>query len=94
MTCLRYNEDIETDEQATIDGIIQGKTEQSKSVENREGHVVHASHARNTACVIVEMTVVDDLPPEQTTEDGECQSASEWQLVRLSPRAGSGRVSP
>ena len=67
MTYLRYSPDIETpeaDEQATIDGIIQGMTEQSKTVEAREHHAVRASHAKSTACVVGEMTVAADLPPE------------------------------
>lgn len=67
MTYLRYSDDIETpeaDEQATIDGIIQGMTQQSETVEEREGHAVRASHAKSTACAVGEMTVADDLPPE------------------------------
>ena len=67
MTYLRYAPDIETPEegeQETIDGIIQGMTQQSETVEKREGHAVRASHAKSTACVIGEMTVADDLPPE------------------------------
>jgi len=67
MTYLRYSPDIETpeeDEQATIDGIIQGMTQQSETVEAREGHAVRASHAKSTACVIGEMKVADDLPEE------------------------------
>jgi hypothetical protein len=67
MTYLRYSDDIEMpepDEQATIDGIIQGMTQQSETVEKREGHAVRASHAKSSACVVGEMTVADDLPPE------------------------------
>ena len=40
MRYLRYAEDIEqpdADEQATIDGIIQGMTQQTETVEQREG---------------------------------------------------------
>ena len=67
MTYLRYAPDIEQpepDEQKTIDGIIQGMTQQSETVEEREGHAVRASHAKSSACVIGELTVADDLPPE------------------------------
>ena len=67
MTYLRYSPDIETpeaDEQATIESIIQGMTQQSQTVEMREGHAVRASHAKSTACVIGEMRVPDNLPPE------------------------------
>lgn len=67
MTYLRYAPDIErpaTDEQATIDGIIQGMTQQSQTVEKREHHAVRASHAKSTACVTGELTVAADLPPE------------------------------
>ncbi len=67
LTYLRYAPEIETpeaDEQATIDGIIHGMTEQSKTVEAREHHAVRASHAKSSACVVGEMTVAADLPPE------------------------------
>ena len=67
MTYLRYAPGIETpepDEQKTIDGIIAGMTKESQTVEQREGHAVRASHAKSTACVIGELTVADDLPPE------------------------------
>ena len=67
MTYLRYSDDIETirpDEQAAIDGIIQGMTDQTETVEKREGHAVRASHAKTTACVIGELTIAPGLPPE------------------------------
>ena len=67
MTYLSYSDAIETpeaDEQKSIDGIIQGMTHESEAVEKREGHAVRASHAKSTACVIGEMVVSDDLPPE------------------------------
>ena len=67
MTPLRYSPAIETpepDEQATIDGIIQGMTSQSQTVEKREGHAVRASHAKSSACVLGELTVFDHLAPE------------------------------
>ena len=67
MTYLRYAPGIETpepDEQKTIDGIIAGMTKESQTVEKREGHAVRASHAKSTSCVIGELTVADDLPPE------------------------------
>lgn len=54
MSYLRYASDIETpapDEQDSIDGIIQGMTQQSQVVEKREHHAVRASHAKSTACV-------------------------------------------
>lgn len=67
MTYLRYAPDIETleaDEQQTIDSIIQGMTQQSETVEEREDHAVRASHAKSSACVVGKLTVADDLPPE------------------------------
>ena len=67
MTYLRYSPEIEQpepDEQEVIDGIIQGMTQQSQTVEKRDGHAVRASHAKSTACVIGEMVIADDLPPE------------------------------
>ena len=67
MTYLRYSPDVEqpdADEQATIDGIIQGMTQQSETVEKREGHAVRASHAKSTACAIGELTIADGLPEE------------------------------
>jgi hypothetical protein len=67
MTYLRYAPDIETpeaDEQQTIDGIIQGMTQQSEVVEKREHHAVRASHAKSTALVTGTLTIADDLPPE------------------------------
>jgi hypothetical protein len=67
MTYLRYRDDIEQpqpDEQEAIDGIIQGMTQESQIVEKREHHAVRASHAKSSACVIGELIVADDLPPE------------------------------
>lgn len=67
MTYLRYSSDIEhpaPDEQETIDGIIEGMTQQSRTVEEREHHAVRASHAKSTACVIGDLVVAPDLPPE------------------------------
>lgn len=67
MTYLRYSADIERpepDEQATIDAIINGMTQQSETVERREHHVVRASHAKTSACAIGELKVAADLPPE------------------------------
>ena len=67
MPYLRYSADIEqpaSDEQATIDGIIKGMTEQSQTVEKREQHAVRASHAKSSACVVGELAVADGLPTE------------------------------
>lgn len=67
MTYLRYAPEIETlepDEQQTIDGIIQGMTQQSEVVEKREHHAVRASHAKSSACVVGKMTIPEGLPPE------------------------------
>ena len=67
MSYLRYSPDIETleaDEQETIDGIIQGMTQQTQTVEEREGHAVRASHAKSSACVVGDIRVADDLPEE------------------------------
>lgn len=67
MAYLPYRDDIETlepNEQESIDGIIQGMTQSSETVERRDGHAVRASHAKSTACVIGELTVADGLPKE------------------------------
>lgn len=67
MTPLPYGPDIEqpeADEQETIDGIIKGMTSQSETVEKREGHAVRASHAKSSACVIGELVIAENLPPD------------------------------
>ena len=67
MTFLRYTPDIEQiqpDEQEAIDGIVQGMTQQTETVEQREHHAVRASHAKSTACAVGEITIPGDLPPE------------------------------
>ena len=67
MQPLRYAPDVEQvdpDEQKTIDGIIQGMTKQSETVEKREQHAVRASHAKSSACVIGELVVPGGLPAE------------------------------
>ncbi len=67
MTYLRYDDSIETiqpNEQDSIDGIIKGMTEQTETVEKRDGHAVRASHAKSSACVIGEMTIAPGLPAE------------------------------
>ena len=67
MPIQRYTDTIEQpepDEQATIDGIIKGMTDQTHTVERREGHAVRASHAKSSACVTGELTVASGLPPE------------------------------
>ncbi|WP_342148602.1 catalase family protein [Methylorubrum sp. SB2] len=67
MTYLRFAPDVEQpapNEQQTIDGIIQGMTQQSQTVEKREHHAVRASHAKSSACVTGELTVAAGLPPE------------------------------
>ena len=67
MAYLPYRDDIETpepNEQESIDGIIAGMTQETRTVEKRDGHAVRASHAKSTACVIGELVVADDLPPE------------------------------
>ena len=67
MTPLPYTLDIErpdADEQKSIDGIIEGMTKQSQTVEKREVHAVRASHAKSSACVLGELRVGEDLPPE------------------------------
>lgn len=67
MTYLRYSDSVETieaDEQASIDGVIQGMTQESQTVEKREQHAVRASHAKSTACVVGDLVVGDGLPPE------------------------------
>ncbi|WP_435170377.1 catalase family protein [Falsirhodobacter sp. 1013] len=64
---LSYHPGIETpeaDEQATIDGIIEGMTDQSRTVQEREGHAVRASHAKSTALVTGTLEIAPDLPPE------------------------------
>lgn len=67
MTYLRYAPNIERpapDEQETIDGIIQGMSQQSQTVEKRERHAVRASHAKSSACVTGELTIPEGLPSE------------------------------
>ena len=67
MIYLRYSPDIETlepAEQESIDGIIAGMTQETETVEKREGHAVRASHAKSTACVVGELTVATGLPTE------------------------------
>ena len=49
MTYLHYSPDIETpesDEQESIDGIIQGMTQESQTVEKRDGHASARLHGR------------------------------------------------
>ncbi len=67
MAYLPYRDDIETlepGEQESIDGIVAGMTQESRTVEKRDGHAVRASHAKSTACVVGKLTVAADLPPE------------------------------
>lgn len=67
MPYLRYSPEVERpepDEQATIDGIIQGMSGQVEAVEAREHHAVRASHAKSTACAVGTLEVPDDLPAE------------------------------
>ena len=55
MTPLAYRPDVErpeADEQKTIDGIIEGMSGQTETVEKRERHAVRASHAKRSACVV------------------------------------------
>lgn len=52
MAYLRYRDDIETlepDEQETIDGIIQGMTQQSEVVEKREQQAVPRARPASSA---------------------------------------------
>ena len=67
MSPLRYSPDIEhpaPDEAKTIDGIIQGMTQQSEVVEKREHHAVRASHAKSSACAVGTLVIPAGLPPE------------------------------
>ena len=67
MPYLRYSADVEQptrEEQTTIDGIIKGMIEQSRTVEKRERHAVRASHAKSSACAVGELVVADALPEE------------------------------
>ena len=67
MTYLLYSSSVEQpqpDEQETIDGIIQGMTQQSETVEQREHHAVRASHAKSTGLVVGTLTIPGDLPAE------------------------------
>ncbi len=67
MPVLRYRPEIEQpapDEQQAIDGIIEGMSRQTETVEKREGHAVRASHAKSSACVVGELVVADGLAPE------------------------------
>ncbi|MBB3952495.1 catalase family protein [Aureimonas jatrophae] len=66
-TPLPYSPDIEQpseDEQKTIDGIIQGMTQQSETVERREHHAVRASHAKSTALAVGTLEIPKGLPTE------------------------------
>ena len=59
MTYLRYSDDIETiqpDEQKSIDGIIQGMSQQTETVEKRADHAVRVSYAESSAGVTGELT--------------------------------------
>ncbi len=67
MTCLRYSDAIETiqpNEQESIDGIIGGMSEQTRTVEKREHHAVRASHAKSSAAVVGDLTIHPGLPAE------------------------------
>jgi hypothetical protein len=67
MTYLLYSANIERaepDEQQTIDGIIEGMTKQSETVEKRERHAVRASHAKSSGCVVGTLKITDGLPSE------------------------------
>ena len=67
MPPLLYSPDIEkvdSQEQTTIEGIIQGMTKQSGIVERREGHAVRASHAKSSGLAIGELRIAQELPPE------------------------------
>lgn len=67
MTCLRYSDAIETiqpNEQESIDGIIEGMADQTRTVETREYHAVRASHAKSSACVVGDLTIHGGLPVE------------------------------
>jgi hypothetical protein len=67
MTYLKYDISVEQpkpDEQAAITGIISGMTQQSQTVERREGHAVRASHAKSTGLVVGTLAIPNDLPTE------------------------------
>ncbi|TLU70487.1 catalase family protein [Lichenicoccus roseus] len=67
MPYVRYSPTVEQpqpNEQQSIDGIIQGMTQQTETVEKREHHAVRASHAKSSGVVVGEMAIADDLPPE------------------------------
>lgn len=67
MNYLPYTPDVESiddDEQKTIDGIVEGMTQQTEKVEEREHRAVRASHAKSSACVVGTLIIADDLPPE------------------------------
>lgn len=71
MVHQRYRDDIETirpDEQETIDGILRDMTQQTETVERRDGHAVRASHAKSTACVVGELEdAAVDWPTDQSS---------------------------
>jgi len=67
MVYLRYSPHIEhpePDEQATIDGIIDGMRRQVSTAERRQHHATRASHAKSSACVVGTLSVPEGLPPE------------------------------
>lgn len=90
MTYLRYAPDIETpapDEQTSIEGIIQGMTQQSKVVEKRQHHAVRASHAKSSACVVGELDIPEGLPPE-LAQGLFARPGTHKVAVRFAPGAG------
>ena len=67
MNYLRYRPEIEQpepEEQETIDGIIRGMTQQSRTVEEREHRAVRASHAKSSALAVGTLEIAGGLPPE------------------------------
>jgi len=67
MAYLRYRPEIEhpePDEQATIDGIIDGMRQQVSTAERRQHHATRASHAKSSACVTGTLSIPEGLPAE------------------------------
>ncbi len=90
MAYLRYAPDIETpapDEQKSIDGIIQGMTQQSQVVEKREHRAVRASHAKSSACVVGELVVPENLPRNSHRACSPNRGRTRW---RCASRKGLG----
>ena len=90
MTPIPYTDELETilpTEGATIQGIITAMEGESRTVADRDGETVRASHAKSTGLLTGEMQVLDGLP--ETLRQGLfAQSARYPVLMRLAQGPG------